>query len=138
MGCHSLLQGIFLTERSNRSLLHCRWILYHLSHKGSHQETQICLGIKFQTGNTGLSNKKRQNNFKGIIILTVVMVINISKCVQIVQLRHIQCIVYHSYPNETVQMHVYIILFDSFGHLSLLLLLLLLSRFSRVQLCVTP
>ena len=33
MGCHSLLQGIFLTQGSNLSLLHCRWILYHLSHK---------------------------------------------------------------------------------------------------------
>ena len=30
--CHSLLQGIFLTQGSNLSLLHCRRILYHLSH----------------------------------------------------------------------------------------------------------
>ena len=28
-GCHSLLQGIFLTQGSNRRLLHCRQILYH-------------------------------------------------------------------------------------------------------------
>ena len=35
MGCHSLLQGIFLTQASNPSLLHCRQILYHLSHQGS-------------------------------------------------------------------------------------------------------
>ena len=33
-GCHSLLQGIFLTQGSNLGLLHCRWILYHLSHQG--------------------------------------------------------------------------------------------------------
>ena len=26
---HSLLQGIFLTQGSNPSLLHCRWIVYH-------------------------------------------------------------------------------------------------------------
>ena len=26
---HALLQGNFPTEGSNRSLLHCRWILYH-------------------------------------------------------------------------------------------------------------
>ena len=26
--CHSLLQGIFPTQVSNSSLLHCRWILY--------------------------------------------------------------------------------------------------------------
>ena len=31
----SLLQGILLTQRSNPGLLHCRWILYQLSHKGS-------------------------------------------------------------------------------------------------------
>ena len=28
-GCHFLLQGIFLTQGLNLSLLHCRWILYH-------------------------------------------------------------------------------------------------------------
>ena len=34
----SLLQGIFLTQGSNPRLLHllhCRWILYHLTHQGS-------------------------------------------------------------------------------------------------------
>ena len=35
VGCHFLLQGIFLTQGSNRGLLHCTWILYHLSHQGS-------------------------------------------------------------------------------------------------------
>ena len=34
-GCHALLQGIFLTERSNSDLLHCRHILYHLICQGS-------------------------------------------------------------------------------------------------------
>ena len=34
VGCHSLLQGIFLTQGSNPGLLHCRQILYHLSHQG--------------------------------------------------------------------------------------------------------
>ena len=29
MGCHFLLQGIFLTQGSNLCLLLCRWILYH-------------------------------------------------------------------------------------------------------------
>ena len=41
MGCHSLLQGIFLTQGSNLfltqgsnlGLLHCKQILYHLSHQ---------------------------------------------------------------------------------------------------------
>ena len=35
VGCHALLQGIFLTQGSNLGLLHCRWILYQLSHRGS-------------------------------------------------------------------------------------------------------
>ena len=35
VGSLSLLQRIFLTQESNRDLLHCRWILYQLSQKGS-------------------------------------------------------------------------------------------------------
>ena len=34
VGCYALLQGIFLTQGSNPGLLHCRQILYHLSHQG--------------------------------------------------------------------------------------------------------
>ena len=33
MGSHSFLQGIFLTQRSNPDLLHCRQILYHCATK---------------------------------------------------------------------------------------------------------
>ena len=35
VGSLSLLQGIFPTQGSNPGLLHCRRILYQLSHKGS-------------------------------------------------------------------------------------------------------
>ena len=35
VGSLSLLQGIFPTQGSNPGLLHCRWILYQLSHEGS-------------------------------------------------------------------------------------------------------
>ena len=35
VGSLSLPQGIFSTRGSNPGLLHCRWILYQLSHKGS-------------------------------------------------------------------------------------------------------
>ena len=35
VGCHALLQGIFLTQGSNPGLSHCGQILYHLSHQGS-------------------------------------------------------------------------------------------------------
>ena len=37
VGSLSLLQGIFPTQGSNPGLLHCRQILYQLSHKGSPQ-----------------------------------------------------------------------------------------------------
>ena len=35
VGCHALLYGIFPTQGSNTGLVHCRQILYHLSHQGS-------------------------------------------------------------------------------------------------------
>ena len=35
MGCPALLQGLLPTQGSNAGLLHCRWILYYLSHQGS-------------------------------------------------------------------------------------------------------
>ena len=37
VGCHSPLQGIFPTQGSNLGLLHCRWVLYCLSHQGMHE-----------------------------------------------------------------------------------------------------
>ena len=33
VSCHSFLQGIFLTQGLNPDFLHCRRILYHLSHQ---------------------------------------------------------------------------------------------------------
>ena len=43
MGRYFLLQGIFPTQGSNPSLLHCRQILYRLSHEGSfYTYTDIC------------------------------------------------------------------------------------------------
>ena len=51
MGCHFLLQGIFLTQGSNPSLPHIRQILYHLSHQGSpmyiyiHIAPAVCIHI---------------------------------------------------------------------------------------------
>ena len=40
-GSHSLLQGIFPTQGSNPDLLHCRQILYHLSHRESESESEV-------------------------------------------------------------------------------------------------
>ena len=42
MGCHFLLQGVSLTQRSNPGLLNCRQILYQLSYKGN-----PCLSLMF-------------------------------------------------------------------------------------------
>ena len=39
VGCHFLLQGIFLTQGLNPGLPHCRQMLYHLSYQG---RTSIC------------------------------------------------------------------------------------------------
>jgi len=43
VGSFSFIQGIFLTQGSNPGLLHCRWILYHLSHQGSPKMLKILL-----------------------------------------------------------------------------------------------
>ena len=40
MGSLSLLQGIILTQGLNPGLLHCRWILYSLSHQGSQRNIE--------------------------------------------------------------------------------------------------
>ena len=45
VGSLSLLQGIFPIQGSNPGLPHCRWILYHLSHKGSHKNDNSALLI---------------------------------------------------------------------------------------------
>ena len=41
VGCHALLQGIFPTQGSNPGLLHCRRILYCLSHQGSPWKVKV-------------------------------------------------------------------------------------------------
>ena len=50
VGSLSLLQGSFPTQGSNPNLLHCRQILYQLSHKGSPDSAKIhsnILGIPY-------------------------------------------------------------------------------------------
>ena len=54
----SLLQGVFPTQGLNPGLLHCRWILYQLSHRGS------------PTWNlTSEQNHLGQKNYRHIILL---------------------------------------------------------------------
>ena len=54
---HSLLQGIFPTQGSNTGLLHCRQILYQLSHQGSPPSGSFLMSQFFATGgqSTGAS-----------------------------------------------------------------------------------
>ena len=49
MSCHDLLQRIFPTQGLNLGFLHCRWILYCLSHQRNPYEcihTYICIFFK--------------------------------------------------------------------------------------------
>ena len=39
VGCHSLFQGISLTQGLNQGLLHCRQILYHMSQRAKYAIT---------------------------------------------------------------------------------------------------
>ena len=39
----TLLQGVFLTHKSNWDLLHCRWILYQLSYQGRPRAIMLLL-----------------------------------------------------------------------------------------------
>ena len=39
--CHFLLQGIFPTQGLNPSLLHCGWILYHLSSREAQKKNDM-------------------------------------------------------------------------------------------------
>ena len=57
-GSHSLLQGIFLTQGSNLGLLHCRQILYHLSH-------QIVILIRNKVGTIILTRGRIEMLAKG-------------------------------------------------------------------------
>ena len=46
VGCHSLLQGIFLTQGLNLGPLRCRQTLYQLSHQGSHIHIYIMINLR--------------------------------------------------------------------------------------------
>ena len=69
MGCHALLQGIFLTQGLNPGLPHCRQILYHLSHQGhefnqtpgnSEEQGKLSMGL-WRVRNDWMTEQKQQN-----------------------------------------------------------------------------
>ena len=45
VGCHFLLQEVFPTQGLNLSLLHCRQMLYCLSHQGSQKRCSNCFPL---------------------------------------------------------------------------------------------
>ena len=58
MGCHALLQGIFPSQGLNPGLLHCRQILYCLSHQGSLRggigsPSRLLVGVKPGSSSAG-------------------------------------------------------------------------------------
>ena len=63
-GSLSLLQGIFPTQGSNPGLLHCRWILYHLSHKGSPRILEW-VAYPFSSGSSETRNPTRVSCIAG-------------------------------------------------------------------------
>ena len=54
MGCRSLLQGTSPTQGSNQGLLHCRQILYHLSHQGSPSKSTTERQLSFKGNVCGI------------------------------------------------------------------------------------
>ena len=65
MGSQSLLQGILPTQGTNSGLLHCRWILYHLSHLGSPIEEET--GLKLHYCHTGEPRVEQELRGKQLI-----------------------------------------------------------------------
>ena len=59
VGCHALLQGIFITQELNPGLPHCRQILYHLSHQGNPRILE-CVTYPFSRGSS------RPRNWTGV------------------------------------------------------------------------
>ena len=49
VGCHFLLQRIFLTPGLTLGLPHCRQLLYHLSHQGSPEPPRSTMEMSLQT-----------------------------------------------------------------------------------------
>ena len=56
VGSLSLLQGIFPTQGSHPGLLHCRWILYQLSHKVSPRILEL-IAYPFSRGSSWPRNR---------------------------------------------------------------------------------
>ena len=64
VGSHSFLQGILPTQGSNPGLLHCRWILYHLSHQGNPPQHRELLIINIVSVLINHNGKEYEKEYK--------------------------------------------------------------------------
>ena len=64
MSCHALLQGIFPTQGSKPGHLHCKWILYCLSHQRS-PKTLEWVAYPFSRGSSQPRNQTRVSCIAG-------------------------------------------------------------------------
>ena len=81
VGCQSLLQGIFPTQGLNLGLLHCRQILYHLSHQGNPINSICRFNFKFSFKKPKLKpkNGKRYENEGVYVIFFFSLICRINK-----------------------------------------------------------
>ena len=61
VGCYFLLQGVFLTQKWNWGLPHCRWILYQLNYKRTNFIKKKKLSKIFNRKNIGLGKYQLQS-----------------------------------------------------------------------------
>ena len=75
VGSHPLLQGIFLTQRSNPGLLHCRQILYYVSHERSVDWLEKTVMLETTEGR----KKRGRQRMRWLDDITNLMDISLSK-----------------------------------------------------------
>ena len=92
VGSCSLLQGIFSIQGSNSSFLHCRWILYQLSHQGS----------PFTFGGTKVGMKRDDEKVVHIYWASnLYLVSNICWCFESIS-QHFQQMLKHTYRKKLI------------------------------------
>ena len=123
VGSLSLLQGIFPTQGSNPGLLHFRHILYQLSHKGSPRIEPGSPALQTDSLPTELSGKPQflKSSFKKAGSAEKSLTQTIL-----------------TYPIPPLGVGFSILVPLLWRGYSQVMLLLLLSHFSRVRLCATP
>jgi len=126
VGSHSLLQGIFPIQGSNPRLSHCRRILYQLSHKGSPRILEWVVILSSRR-----SSWPRDQTHVSYVSCTVGRFFTIEPPALPFSRGSFQ-------SRDQTQVSYIAGWFFTLWATGSLLLLLLLSRFSHAQICVTP